>query len=153
MAEGREDWGLAEGDEIVSGRHVLERLGGGRRYEAYLAWDEGLYSLVVVKVLRPGQVDDRRALDAIAAEAAVLEGINHPVIVRGFGLFLDGPRPHLVLEHIEGPRLSTLLRKYSALPPEQWLPLALQICSALHYLRIKGVVHLDVKPSNIIMGA
>ncbi len=66
---------------------------------------------------------------------------------------LDGPRPHLVLEHLEGPRLSTLVREYGPLPPEQLLPLALQLSSALHYLHQEGIVHLDVKPGNIIMGA
>ena len=65
----------------------------------------------------------------------------------------DGPRPHLVLEHLEGPRLSQLLRKHGALPMEQLLPLALELASALHYLAGQDVVHLDVKPSNVIMGA
>jgi serine/threonine protein kinase len=58
-----------------------------------------------------------------------------------------------VLEHLEGPRLSTLIRKYGPLEPEQLFPLGLQLCSALHFIEAEGVVHLDVKPSNIIMGA
>src|SRR5918999_5908244 len=64
---------------------------------------------------------------------------------------IGGERPHLVLEHIEGPRLSTLMRRYG-LSLEQLLPLALNLCAVLHYLAHEGVVHLDVKPSNIIMG-
>src|SRR5690606_26629994 len=60
---------------------------------------------------------------------------------------------HLVLEHLEGPRLSTLIRRYGPLPPEQLVPLAVQLASALHYMHAEGVVHLDVKPSNTIMGA
>ena len=83
----------------------------------------------------------------------MLGRLDHPVIVRGFDSVLDGPRPHLVLEHLEGPRLSTLIRKYGTLPVEQLVPLAVQLCSALHYLHGEGIVHLDVKPSNIIMGA
>ena len=62
-------------------------------------------------------------------------------------------RPHLVLEHLEGPRLSSLIRRYGPLPPEQLVPLATQLCSALHYLAAEGVVHLDVKPANTIMAA
>jgi serine/threonine protein kinase len=57
------------------------------------------------------------------------------------------------MEHLEGPNLSSLLRRYGALPLEQLLPLALQICSATHYLGTEEIVHLDVKPRNIIMGA
>jgi serine/threonine protein kinase len=146
-------WGFREGDEIAPGRHVLRRLGGGFRYEAYLTWDDALYAVVVVKVLRPGLVEAERALRGLAEEAEMLSRLDHPVIVRGFDAVLDGQRPHLVLEHLEGPRLSTLLRKYGPLPAEQLVPLAIQLCSAVHYLGGAGVVHLDVKPSNIIMGA
>ncbi|HEX2467498.1 MAG TPA: serine/threonine-protein kinase [Solirubrobacterales bacterium] len=146
-------WGFREGDEIVPGRHVLRRLGGGFRYEAYLAWDDRLYAVVVVKVLRPGLVGSERSLRGLSSEAGTLRRLDHPVIVRGFDAVLDGPRPHLVLEHLEGPRLSTLIRKYGPLPVEQLVPLAVQLCSALHYLHGEDVVHLDVKPSNIIMGA
>ena len=128
-------------------------LGGGSSYEAYLVFDEELYTAVVVKVIRPDQVEDRGALRGIRREAEMLGRLNHPVIVRAFDATLDGPRPHLVLEHLEGPRLSRLLRKHGPLSPEQLLPLTLELCSALHYLSRKGVVHLDVKPSNIIMGA
>jgi eukaryotic-like serine/threonine-protein kinase len=146
-------WGFREGDEIAPGRHVLRRLGGGFRYEAYLAWDDDLYAVVVVKVLRPGLVESGRALRGLAEEAEMLSRLDHPVIVRGFDAVLEGPRPHVVLEHLEGPRLSTLLRKYGPLPVEQLVPLAIQLSSALHYIGGAGVVHLDVKPSNIIMGA
>jgi len=83
----------------------------------------------------------------------MLRRLNHPVLLRCFDAVLDGSRPHVVLEHLEGPRLSTLLRKYGRLPMEQLLPLALEVCSALQYLSTEAVVHLDVKPSNIIMGA
>jgi serine/threonine protein kinase len=146
-------WGLRQGDEIAPGLRAIKRLGGGFRYEAYLAWDDRLHSLVVVKVVRPGLVEDRRTLAGLESEIRMLGRLSHPVLLRSFGSDLSGPRPHLVLEHLEGPRLSTLLRKYGPLPSEQLLPLALQLCAAIHYMTGAGVVHLDIKPSNIIMGA
>ena len=51
-------WHFHEGDEIAPGLHVVRLLGGGRRYEAHLAWADHLRALVVVKVVRPDQVDD-----------------------------------------------------------------------------------------------
>jgi serine/threonine protein kinase len=109
--------------------------------------------VVVVKLLRPDRVKNRSALEGLASEARALEALDHPVLVRSFGGAVEGPRPHLVLEFLEGPRLSTLIRKYGPLAVEQAVPLASQLCSALHFLSIEGWVHLDVKPKNIIMGA
>jgi serine/threonine protein kinase len=147
---GTSSWRFDEGEEIALGRHAVRLLGGGRRYEAYLAWDDTLYSLAVVKILRPSLVEDVSTRAALAGEARALAALNHPAIVRSFDAVLDGERPHLVLEFLDGPRLSTLLRKYGVIL-EQLLPLALEICAALHYMSAKRIVHLDVKPRNIIM--
>lgn len=143
-------WGFREGDEIVAGRHVVRLLGGGVRFEAYLVWDDQLLALAVAKTLRPDQVGEPAALAAIAAEARVLESLQHPVIVRAFDAVVDGARPHLLLEYLDGPHLSTLLRT-SAISIEQVLPLGLQLCSAVHYMGTQDVVHMDVKPRNVIM--
>jgi serine/threonine protein kinase len=145
------EWRFAEGDEIRPGLTALELLGGGYRYEAYLAWDSGMRSLVVAKLIRPGLVDDERARRGLANEVEVLDALDHPVLIRGFDAELEGDRPHVVLEHVEGPRLSSLLRRYGPLPADQLIPLALQLLSAAHYMAGSGYVHLDVKPSNIIM--
>jgi serine/threonine protein kinase len=55
-----------------------------------------------------------------------------------------------VLEYLDGPRLSTLVRRYGVIV-EQLLPLALELCSALHYMHGRGFLHLDVKPRNVVM--
>jgi serine/threonine protein kinase len=143
-------WGFIEGDEIVPGRHAVRLLGGGRRYEAYLAWDDQLLALIVVKILRPDQVADPTALSALAAEADMLERLRHPAIMRSFGALLEGARPHLVLEFLDGPHLSSLLSNYDV-ALDQALALGIQLCSAVHYLDTRDVVHLDIKPRNIIM--
>ena len=146
-------WGFEEGDEIVPGRFALQKLGGGSDYEAYLAWDDELFSLVVAKCLRPHLVGEGHAIGSLTREAGLLSSLNHPVVVRGFDAVLDGERPHVVMEHLEGPNLASLIRKFGPLPLEQLLPLTVQVCSAVSYLGSKEVVHLDIKPRNIIMGA
>ena len=148
----RASWDFEEGATIVPGRLALKALGGGTRYEAYLVWDEDLYALGVAKVLRPDQVEDERALRELRAEAEMLETVDHPVIVRGFGAVLGGPRPHVLIEHLEGPSLRRLIRRGGPLSLQQLLPLAMHVAGALAYLARHGLVHLDVKPDNIVMG-
>jgi serine/threonine protein kinase len=144
----KSSWDFGEGDEIAPGRQAVRLLGGGRRYEAYLAWDDHLRHLVVAKVVRPDQV--ATGARELALEARLLARLAHPLLVRSFGAVLEAARPHLVLELVDGPRLSTLIRRYGVIL-EQALPLALNLCSVLHYLSRERVVHLDVKPRNIIM--
>jgi serine/threonine-protein kinase len=141
---------LRPGDDIAPGLRAVRLLGGGLRYEVHLAHSDHLRALVVVKVLRQGLGSD--ALAAMHGERRLLDRLAHPMLLRGLGGDLDAPRPHLVLELIEGPRLSTLIRKHGV-DLEQRLPLALNLTSVLHYLAQEGVAHLDVKPSNVIMGA
>lgn len=132
---------------------MLRRIAGGRRYEAMLVWDEHRLAVLVAKVLRPDHATEPAALRDLEREAELLSRLAHPVVVRGFGAVLDGRFPHLVLEHLDGPTLDELLQSEGALALEQLLPLGLHVASALHYLAAEGVVHLDVKPSNIVMGA
>ena len=145
-------WNFGEDAQIADGRWVLENLGGGRRYEVFLVWDEKLHAALVAKVLRPDRLENERSLRGLRREAELLGRLAHPVLVRGFGAVLDGPYPHLLLEEVEGPTLRTLLRRHGALPLEQLVPLGQHIAGALHYLTTESVVHLDVKPGNIVMG-
>jgi eukaryotic-like serine/threonine-protein kinase len=144
-------WEFREGDEIAPGLHAVRPLGGGVRYEAHLAWADHLRTLVVVKVVRPDRVGDAGTIAGLRGEVAMLRSLAHPMLVRSFGAELGGERPHVVLELVEGPRLSTLIRRFG-LSVEQLLPLAMNLCAVLHYLAHERVVHLDVKPRNIIMG-
>lgn len=148
-----EDWGLDEGDEIVPGRIALEELGGGYDFQAYLAWDDHLHALVVAKCVRPHLVTDASTMRHVTREAATIARLSHPVVMRGFGAELDPPRPHLVLEHLEGPTLASTIRRFGPLGLNQLLPLGFQLASALAYLANEDTVHLDVKPRNVILGA
>jgi eukaryotic-like serine/threonine-protein kinase len=145
-------WELVEGAQIAPGRSVLKQLGGGNRYEVMLVWDDRLFAITVAKVLRPDYAEDERALRELAEEAEALASLAHPVLVRGFDTVLEGPHPHLLIEHLEGPTLRRLLRRGGTLPLEQLLPLAAHVAAALQYMANEGWVHLDVKPDNIVMG-
>ena len=145
-------WEFEPGAEIAPGRTVLRDLGGGSRYEVFLVWDARMFSICVAKVLRPDHAADERALRDLGREAEILDRLAHPVIVRGFDAVLEGPHPHVMIEHLEGPSLRRLVKRGGPLPLQQLLPLALHVAGALQYMHNERVVHLDVKPDNIIMG-
>lgn len=148
-----QSWQFEPGTEVGPGRTAIRLLGGGDRYEAWLGWDDHLSAPVVLKLIRPDQLEAPRARAAIGREATFLTRLAHPAVLRMFAADIDGPRPHLVLEFLDGPRLSTLLRRYGPLTPEQLVALATELASALGYLHNERLLHLDVKPQNIIMGA
>ena len=140
----RPSWGLTRGDELGADRYVLGFLGEGRKSEVYLAWDRRRRSTVAAKLLlrgRPGK---------LGKELGLLQRLSHPLIVRGFDAVLEGSRPHLAMEHVHGPSLRRLLRK-GPLPPALVASVGLQTASVLHYLAMQDMVHIDVKPQNILL--
>jgi eukaryotic-like serine/threonine-protein kinase len=148
----KQSWKFPEGYEIAPGRTTLRALGGGNRYEVYLVWDERHFSVMVAKILRPDLADDEHALRALRRETEALEALAHPVLLRGFDAYMEGPHPHVVVEHLEGPTLKRLIKRNGRLPVEQTLPLGLHVASVIHYMAEEGWVHLDLKPDNIVMG-
>jgi serine/threonine protein kinase len=150
--EDTNSWQFSEGDAIAPGRTVLKPIGGGTAYEVLLVWDDHLFSLMVAKVVRPNMLEDPGTMRGLEREADALLRLAHPGLIRGFDAVLEPPYPHVLIEHLEGPTLRRLSKRHGPLPMEQLLPLALHVASVLHYLAAEEMVHLDVKPDNIIMG-
>jgi serine/threonine protein kinase len=146
----KQSWNLKTGAQLAPGRRVIETLGGGRRYEVFLVRDDELGVEAVAKVLRPDRMDDELAVNAMRREAALLERLEHPVLVRGLGAVLDPPYPHLLLERVDGENLRDLLDSYATLPVPEALDLGIDLLDAADYLAQNEVVHLDVKPSNVV---
>jgi serine/threonine protein kinase len=146
-------WGLGQGDLLAPGRRVVRALGGGSAYQVFLVWDEGYHALMVAKAVRSDRVQDARAIKDLRREGDALAALGHPVIVRGYEADPHPPRPHLLIEHVEGPSLHDLLRRHGPLGLERLLPPAMHVAGALHFMASRGYVHLDVKPGNIVVAA
>jgi serine/threonine protein kinase len=148
----KQSWNFPQGHEIAPGRTTLKSLGGGNRYEVYLVWDDRRFSVMVAKILRPDLAEEEHALRGLRREMEALEALSHPVLLRAFDAHIEGPHPHVVVEHLEGPTLRRLIKRNGALPLEQTLPLGLHVASVIHYMAEEGWVHLDLKPDNLVMG-
>lgn len=145
-------WDFEDGDEVAPACYARKLLGGGNVFQSYLAWDERLQANIVCKLLRPDRVTDAGALRDLERESTLLARLDHPHVVKLREARLDAARPHLALQHTAGPSLRRRIRVKGALAPERAIEVGLQLASALAYLAVERVVHLDVKPANVILG-
>jgi serine/threonine protein kinase len=147
--DGDTAWAWGPGDELPGGVLAWEHLGVGHRCETWLAWSVGFWCPVVVRLLRPHQVGDPRALRSLAREVAALDN-PHPALPT---LLADGRAdavPHLVFEYLEGPALDEELGRSGPIDPVTAAGLGSQVLAALEVVHGRGLAHLDVRPANVI---
>ena len=139
--------------DLIGKCRLIREIGQGASSLVFLAHHEALDVDVVVKVLlADGGGGHHRALTV--NEAQLLARLNHPGIVRLFDFDDAGRHPHLIVEYIDGPCLSTLLRQRGRLPVDEALPLFFQVAEALAYADATlGLIHCDLKPENILLTA
>lgn len=126
----------------------LGRGGMGVVYEARLVDGGGE---VAVKMLRHGLAHDVRAVERFRSEAKVLRGLRHRGVVGVADLFVEYQTLFLVMELCRGTDLRRLIATQGALPPSVVRRLLGQIAAALAHAHARSVVHLDVKPSNVLL--
>lgn len=148
-----ETWGLRPGDEIDDTLVVLGHIGGGHRYEVFRAWDRELFCQVAVKAIRPHRVISDRTINGLDREASIAARLAHPNLVRLLRTKIDGERPYIVLELITAQTVADHLRDIGAVSVPEMCLLGIRMLSALHHMHSHHVLHLDVKPSNLTMGA
>ena len=131
---------------------ILSMLGEGGMGAVYLAEDVTLGMRVAVKLLKKMYADDPEVLARFDREAQAMTVLQHPHIVRalGFGKSPEGDMC-LVLEHVEGETLRTLLKRTERIPPEIAIDITKQIAEALACAHAAGVVHRDLKPENVLI--
>ena len=133
--------------------HQLDRLiGEGGFGQVWRARRDADGAIVAVKVLHLELVRSVDALTRFQRELDAVERLDHPNVVRGLGhgTLPDG-RPYLVLEYVEGPSLREVLHERGALPPAEMLSILEPLCDALQVAHEAGLIHRDVKASNVIL--
>lgn len=153
-----DDLGLDEAHRVAPGGLDLlearyeerELLGSGGSGVVLLAHDRERDVAVAVKRLRRASVSHVRRL---LREARTIAALDHPGIVRLEQVVrTEHDEVALVLEHVPGPDLETLVRVEGPLPLARALEVGRDVAQALAYAHGRGVIHRDVKPSNILLG-
>ncbi len=135
----------------LGGRFVLlDRLGAGGGAVVVRARDEQLRSVVAVKLLRSQDLDLQRRF---AREAELLANVRHPSLVQVLAHGRDGDNSYIALELVDGPNLREQIATTGPMPWRQVLELGVELADALDSLHRKGLIHRDVKPANIMLGA
>lgn len=108
--------------------------------------------VVAIKILHLELIRSNDALTRFQREIEAIQRLHHPNVVRAIhhGMLGDG-RPYLVLEFIEGPSLREALTDRGAIPPREMMEILEPLCDALAVAHQAGLVHRDVKPSNVIL--
>ena len=128
-------------------------LGEGGMGRVYRGRDATGGDEVAVKVLHPHAADDAAALRRFYREARVLAGLDSPHIARFVEAAEDQGVHYLAMELVEGPSLREVLAKRGPLPPGEALDVVRDVALALADVHDLGVVHRDVKPSNMLLAA
>lgn len=138
---------------------LLGRVGEGGMSEVYRARHVLMNKIGAVKFLKGNLSTDPVAVRRFQQEALTSGNLDHPNIVQTYDCGVSEHGFYLILEFLEGKSLADLLDERAALAPdgrgklspEEAIPLFVQICDALAHAHHKGVVHRDMKPSNIML--
>src|ERR1035437_4711404 len=136
--------------DVLGGRyHLVRLLGRGGMSDVYQAIDDRSGNTVAVKIVRSGDPEFVRRL---TQEARALESFEHPGLIQLLDTGLAGDDAYLVMEFIDGPTLAETLKSRPLGAPAT-SALGARLAEALAYVHERGIVHRDVKPSNILQSA
>ncbi len=147
-----QDGELPSGTELVGRYRLEETVGRGGMASVYRGRHIDIGNTVAIKVMSSEVAKLKGAVARFLTEARAVAAVQHPGVVRvtDFGE-LDCGRPFMVMEHLAGRDLDTLVCDRGPLAWDDLKPILIQVCNALGAAHEAGIVHRDVKPANIFV--
>lgn len=142
---------MEEGALLNNRYRLLDQVGSGGMAEVFRARDAMLERYVAIKVLRPDYTGNQAFQERFRQEARAAANLSHPNIVTVHDFGLDQGRLFIVMEHVPGADMKSLLRQRGRFSIEEAIPLLVQACAGIGYAHRAGLVHCDVKPHNMLV--
>ena len=139
--------------QVLGRRYRVDRsVGHGGMARVYKVWDQQRAVFLALKVLEEKLAADPAFLSRFEQEAKILERLQHPNIVRIYGLEKSGGQAFILMDYIDG----LTLRQEIKISPDGMLPERISqilqpVCAGLHYAHQQGMIHCDIKPGNIMV--
>ncbi len=147
--ENKVNWRLGK---ILDDRYKIESVVGiGGMAVVYKAYDQQEDRPVAVKVLRDDVAMDAESRRQFRKEYEAVAKLSHPNIRAVYDVVVSGDTEYIVMEYVDGINLKQYLKKQARLPWREVLDLSIQIARALGHAHSRGIIHLDVKPQNIML--
>jgi serine/threonine-protein kinase len=138
--------------KTLDGRYeIVSVLGIGGMAIVYKAFDHKLKRNVAIKVLRDDVAMDAQSRRRFRTEYQAVGMLSHPNIRAVYDVVSSGDTEYIVMEYVDGINLKQYLKKKGMLPWKEALHFSTQIAKALSHAHSKGIVHMDIKPQNIIL--
>lgn len=137
--------------ELSTRFDVLRMLGRGGMGTVYLARELSLDRLVAIKVRVRNAGESPAVLDRFRREARLAASLQHPAIVRVYAVGDSADLVWFAMEYVEGPSLEQYVREGGAIETPRAIQLLRELSGALAYAHAQGIVHRDVKPSNVLV--
>ncbi len=147
--ENKVNWRLGK---ILDGRYeILSVVGMGGMAVVYQAYDLQLKRDVAVKVLRDDVSMDADSRRQFRTEYQAVEKLSHPNIRAVYDVVVSGDTEYIVMEYVDGINLKQYMKKKGALSWQEVLHFSTQMARALSHAHRRGIIHMDIKPQNIML--
>jgi serine/threonine protein kinase len=142
----------ARSKSLVLGNYViLDKIGAGGMGQVFKAQHRRMKRVVALKVLPPSVTRKPNAVQRFQREVEAAARLTHPNIVTAFDADEANGVHFLVMEHVEGRDLSSIVKQEGSLPADRAVDYVLQAARGLEYAHRTGVVHRDIKPANLLL--
>jgi serine/threonine-protein kinase len=140
--------------ELLLGKYVLlDRLAAGGMALVFKAQHRRLHRIDAVKIIRPDRLQDPRVLHCFLHEAEAAARLSHRNVVRVYDADEADGRHFLAMEYVEGIDLERLVKQQGPLAVPSACDYARQAAEGIHHAHERGLIHRDVKPSNLLLTA